>query len=127
MAKLFGMAEALKKNNISIILIQIDEAHSNAWPLGINNLLGVEEPEPQKIFEDRVARANYFVENYHPPYTVMIDVWNNDFAEMFRAWPDKYHFIDDNFEIIAKSEYHTDGDNDALIMEDCTRVLEKYM
>jgi hypothetical protein len=121
------MAKTLQENNISIILVQIDEAHSNAWPMAINSLLGVTQPEPQKTFEDRITRAKYFVESYNPPYTVMIDSWSNDFAEMFRAWPDKYHIIDQNLKVVAKSEYHKDGDNDALIIEDCTIALEKLM
>lgn len=127
MAKLFSMAEDLYKNNINVILIQIDEAHSNAWPLAINTLLKVEEPIPQKTFEDRVKRANYFKETYNPPYTVLIDGWSNTFAETFRAWPDKYHLVNENLEIVAKSEYYSDGDSDALIINDCIIVLENLI
>lgn len=127
MAKLFSMENELQKNNISIILIQVDEAHSNEWPLAIESVLGVTQPESQKTFNDRVIRAQYFVDNYKPPYTIMIDTWTNEFAEMFRAWPDKYHIINNNFEIIAKSEYHSDKHKDALIVEDCIIALEKLM
>ena len=98
--------------------------------MSINNLLNVEEPEPQKTFDDRVARANYFVDTYHPPYEIYIDGWSNDFAELFRAWPDKYHCINKNLEVVAKSEYHMSdmGDNkEAVIVEDYTIVLDKLM
>lgn len=127
MAKLFAMSSDLIKHNIHIILIQIDEAHSTAWPLSIDTILKVDQPEPQKTFEDRLSRANYFVNNYQPPYDIYIDGWDNQFAEIFRAWPDKYHLIDQNMMIIAKSEYGMEGEKEAVILEDCTILLEKIM
>jgi hypothetical protein len=54
--RLFSLADRMKKNGINFILIQIDEAHSTAWPKGVPNT-----PEPQKNFQDRVDRANKFV------------------------------------------------------------------
>jgi len=127
MAKLFSMAEVVHNNNINVILVQIDEAHSTAWPMSINDTLKIDQPEPQKTFDDRVNRANYFIDNYHPPYPVYIDTWNNDFAEMFRAWPDKYHCIDNDLKVIAKADYYTDDDKEATIIEECTVVLEKLI
>lgn len=125
MKKLFDMSKDVFKNKSNIILVQIDEAHSTAWPMYIDNLLDVEVPEPQKTFKDRVDRANYFVENYNPPYEVHVDGWNNEFAEMFRAWPDKYHCVDNELTVIAKSDYHSDEDKEALIVEDYTDLLTK--
>ena len=127
MEKLFSMAEILKKNNINIILIQIDEAHSTAWPMAIDTLLQVDKVEPQKTFQDRIDRAKYFIEKYNPPYKVYIDTWSNDFANLFRAWPDKYHCINKDLQVIAKSEYHSEGDKEAVIIEDCTIFLEKLL
>lgn len=122
------MAEELHNNNISVILIQIDEAHSTAWPMSINDTLKVEQPDPQKSLDDRFNRAKYFVDTYHPPYSVYIDTWDNDFAEMFRAWPDKYHCINEDFEVITKSEYYNDEDDkEATVIEDCTDVLKKLI
>lgn len=125
MEKLFSMAEEAKKNNIDILLIQIDEAHSSAWPMAIPELLGVDKVEPHKTFEGRVKRANYFVNEYNPPFPVYIDTWSNTFSDLFRAWPDKYHCINKNFEVVAKSEYHSKGEKEAVIIEDCTLVLER--
>lgn len=127
MTKLFSMAEELKKKNINVILIQIDEAHSDAWPMAIDHLLNVESTQPHKTFEDRIKRANFFIQKYNPPYPVYIDGFDNDFAEKFRAWPDKYHCIDNKLNIIAKSEYHHDEIKEATIIEDCTLVLEKLI
>lgn len=127
MEKLFSMSSELIKKNINIILIQIDEAHSTAWPLSINAILNIEQPEPQKTFEDRINRANYFVDKYHPPYNVYIDGWDNQFAELFRAWPDKYHLIDQNMMILAKSDYGTEGEKEAVIVEDCTILLQNLI
>jgi len=123
MAKLFAMSDELDNKNIQVILIQIDEAHTTAWPQAIDVILNVEQPEPQKTFNDRVNRAGYFVEKYHPPYNVYIDSWDNHFAELFRAWPDKYHLIDKNKTILAKSKYNKEG----IILEDCTVLLQKLI
>ncbi|ARF11261.1 hypothetical protein Klosneuvirus_1_118 [Klosneuvirus KNV1] len=117
------MSDELDNKNIQVILIQIDEAHTTAWPQAIDVILNVEQPEPQKTFNDRVNRAGYFVEKYHPPYNVYIDSWDNQFAELFRAWPDKYHLIDKNKTILAKSKYNKEG----IILEDCTVLLQKLI
>src|SRR5437762_301298 len=113
MSKLFEMADRVYQNNLNVILVQIDEAHSDEWPVYIDEILGVEQPKAQKTFQDRIDRANYFIKNYNPPYPVYIDSWDNDFAELFRAWPDKYHCIDKDFRVIAKAEYHTSQEKEA--------------
>lgn len=126
MNKLFSLANKLKKNNLGVILIQIDEAHSSAWPIGLQN-----QPEPHKTFQDRINRAKLFIDNYNSPYPVYIDGWDNQFSDIFRAWPDKFHFIDKNLTILAKSEYGIgekyDGNKEALIIEDYTDLLMKYI
>lgn len=110
----------MRKTNIKFLLIQIDEAHSTAWPIGLINT-----PTPQKSFQERVERANSFVNNDQPnePFIIKIDGWNNIFAETFHAWPDKYYLIDNNYKVLSKSEYGTKGDNDALIRVDCTKLI----
>jgi len=121
------MAQSIYENKLNVILIQIDEAHSDAWPMYIDQLLNVEQPTSHKSFDDRVNRANYFVDNYRPPYPVYIDGWDNVFGNTFRAWPDQYHCIDKNFKVIAKSEYGTIGPNEAKIVEDYTELLQRLM
>ena len=112
----------LKK--IKFILIQIDEAHSTAWPIGLENC-----PTPQKTYMERVERANKFVSKETPPeqFSVCIDEWSNTFANKFKAWPDKYYLIDNKLNILKKSEYGTSGNNDALIVEDCSLILTKLI
>lgn len=123
MNKLFSMSNKLIKHNIKVILIQIDEAHSTEWPMSVPI---IDTPEPHKSFDDRCARANYFVTTYNPPYPVFIDKFDNEFANIFRAWPDKYYLIDKNLVVIAKSEYHqTESELEATIIDDCTDVLER--
>ncbi len=121
------MANVLYENNINIILIQIDEAHSDAWPMAIKDLLNVEQPKPQQTFEDRVNRANHFVNNYKSPYPVYIDTWNNNFAELFRIWPDNYYCVDNKLKVIAKSEYYLHDEDEAEVIEDCTIFLESLL
>jgi hypothetical protein len=110
---LFDLANDMIKNNIFFILVQIDEAHSNLWPVGLENT-----PNPQSSFEDRLDRANnqmaielqqYMDENKiideEFPFKLVVDGWNNIFAETFRAWPDVYHLIDSSMKVMAKSTY----------------------
>ena len=98
----------MEDNQILFILIQIDEAHSSAWPIALVN-----QPEPQKDINDRIIRANEFIVKNSPPFPIYIDKWSNEFAETYHAWPDKYYCINSNFEIIAMSEYGTEGQTDA--------------
>jgi len=116
----------MKTHNINLILIQIDEAHSEAWPVGIETL-NVLPVKPQRTFQDRIARAQYFVDNYKPPFTVYVDGWNNQFAELYRAWPDKYYCVDKDLKVIGKSEYNKEGSEEALVVVDLIDFLNKLM
>lgn len=114
----------MKLAKIKFILIQIDEAHSTAWPIGLENT-----PEPQKSFEERINRANKFIEMNpaEDPFIILVDGWNNKFAETFHAWPDRYYLINNNYEILATSEYGTKGANNALIKRDCTDIIQNLI
>lgn len=104
----------MKIHKIGFLLIQIDEAHSTAWPIGLENT-----PEPQKSYEDRVQRAQFFAHELPvESFQLFIDGWDNQFAEKFRAWPDKYYCINNQYQVIAKSEY-----GDALIKQECTDLI----
>ncbi len=128
MGKLFALSPMLNARNIQVILIQIDEAHSDGWPLGRLWSNGIEtQPKPHGSFVDRVDRANHFVTTYNPPYPVFIDGWDNQFAELFSAWPDKFHCVTQDLVIVAKSEYGSEGEEDALIKEDYTVLLQKLL
>jgi len=116
---LFSLADKLK--NIKVILIYIDEAHSNKWKIGLNN-----HPDPQKDFEDRIKRAKKFILDFDPTYELYVDLWNNNYANAFHAWPDKYYLIDKDKKVLQKSEYGTKGDKDGKVIVDCTKVLQDY-
>lgn len=121
---MFELSERVKKAGIKVVLIQIDEAHSSAWPMALDN-----QPEPQSIFQDRIDSANRFVSDYDPPYDVYIDGWDNVFANTFRAWPDKYHCVDENLKIVSKADYHgdDDGNKEAVVIEDYVVLLKRLM
>lgn len=127
MARLFDMASSIRKHGIELVLIQIDEAHSTAWPRAVDSLLNIESVESHSSIDDRINRAKYFLTKYKPPYKVYVDVWNNNFAELFHAWPDKYHCVDKNLALISKSTYHGKGDNEARVIVDVTVMLEQMM
>ena len=118
--RLFSLAYRMKKNNIGFILIQIDEAHSTAWPKGIPNT-----PEPQKTFDERVERANKFVKEENPPFEVLIDSWENEFANKYKAWPDQYYCINGKKRIIEKCRFGLKGD--AIINKDCCDLIEEIL
>jgi hypothetical protein len=113
--RLFALASQLEQKNIKLILIQIDEAHSTKWPIGRDY-----QPEPHANLQDRIQRTIQFNETYKPPYPILIDNWNNDFANMYRCWPDQYILLDHNFVICAKSQY-----DDAKIKQDCVDLLKQ--
>jgi len=55
----------------------------------------------------------------------LVDTWENDFANKYKTWPDKYYCINQNKEIIAKSEYSSF--KDALINKDCCVLIEELL
>lgn len=107
----------MKAHGIFLMLIQIDEAHSSAWPVGLKD-----QPEPQKNMEERLERANTFVSVESPPFPVYVDNWSNDYAESYHSWPDKYYCFDSEMTIIAMSEYGKKYD--AVINVDCVDLIK---
>ena len=113
----------MKQHNIHLVLIQIDEAHSeDAWPISVDALLDVHAVQSHKCFQDRMDRAKYFIETYKPPFDVYIDNWTNDYAETFRAWPDQYCCVKD-LKMVAKSTYNKEGGVEATVDVDITDLI----
>ncbi len=110
----------MKTIGIRLILIHIHEAHSDAWPIGLES-----QPKPHSCFEDRIQRAHEFVTSDDPPYDVYIDGWDDAFEQQFRAWPDKYYFINNEFILLETSSYGSKAD--ALIDYDCIELLENAL
>lgn len=109
----------MAEHNILFLLIQIDEAHSSEWPAGLPT-----QPEPHMNIEDRLLRANEFVINEKVPFKTFVDVWSNNFASTYHAWPDKYFMTDKNLKILEMSIYGTDKENtDALVQNDCLDLI----
>lgn len=108
----------MEKKNILFVLIQVDEAHSSAWPAGVEN-----QPEPQQNIEERIKRAN----DFESPFPVFVDTWENDFAETYHAWPDKYYHINPDMKVLHKSEYGTGDNDDALIKYDCLELVKALL
>jgi len=113
------MAEEMKRNHIALILIHIDEAHSDdMWPINLPD-----KPQSHTCIEDRFKKANDFVEKENPPFLTLVDTWTNPFAEIYRAWPDKYYCCTNDLIIIDKSKYGKHGKENALIKVDCTELI----
>lgn len=116
----------MKQKGILFFLIQLDEAHSSAWPVALQN-----QPEPQKNIEERLERANLFNKNDSCPFPVFSDTWQNDFGETYHAWPDVYYVFGQDLKITNMSTYMTTHmtihNIDALIDIDCTDLIEKML
>ncbi len=109
----------MKEKSIFFLLIQIEEAHTDKWPQGVITL-----GKNHSDFSDRVARAQKFVSEELPDddcFKVMVDPWNNVFAETFQAWPDKYYLINKDKVVLKKSTYGQF--KDAVIDCDCLDLI----
>lgn len=114
--------------NIKIILIQIEEAHTNAWPIGRSH-----QPDNHKSHEDRMNAAKDFINvtldfKTRPElmkyFEVYVDIFPENAYELrFRAWPDKYYLLDANRTVLKKSEYNHDTMVDGLIIEDWLNLV----
>ena len=105
-------------------MVQIDEAHSSLWPVGLPHT-----PMSHTSIEDRYLAGKEFA-TLHPevisesgPFRLLIDGWDNSFANTYRAWPDKYYLIDiPTHKVLAKSTY-----GDALLDVDCTTIIQELV
>jgi len=104
----------MQLHKIELILVQICEAHTNKWPLGMTD-----HPEQHKNFEERLNRANEF-NNSYPYFEVYVDAFDNKFENIYRAWPDKYVIINKDKCITGKSEYSMN----AVIVLDYAKIIE---
>ncbi len=118
--ELLAVSEQLAAKGIGIILIQIHEAHSTAWPTGLSEVV-----QPQTCIQDRLDRANKFIQTDKPLYPVYVDTWDNTFEQTFRAWPDKYYLIDSEKKVLQKSTYGANAD--ALIDIDCITLIRRIL
>ena len=113
----------MENAGILFILVQIDEAHSTAWPIGLPNTVA-----PQNSFVERVIRANEFASllpHNTKSFILKIDGWNNEFANTYKAWPDAYYLVDSSLTVLAKSTYG--ATSDALIDIDCVDLIKQIL
>ena len=118
--ELYESAEKMADKGIGIILVQIHEAHSSAWPTGLAN-----QPAPQTCLMDRMARAKELIDEDQPPFPIFVDTWEDGFEQVFHAWPDKFYLIDRDMRILRKSTYG--AHSDALIDEDCIQIVRRMI
>ena len=104
----------MRANNIGLILVQIEEAHTIKWPLGFTD-----HPENHHTFDDRILRANEFVNKFPEFENVYVDGWTNDFEQTFQAWPDRFVLVNKDLMILEKSEYSMD----AIIINDYANII----
>lgn len=121
---MFSVASQLEKIGVRLILIQIHEAHSDAWPIGLKD-----QPKPNSCYQDRVDRAHQFVKENQPPYDVYIDGWDDQYEQGFRAWPDRYYYVDlaSDMEIRILETSTYGQQRDALIDYDCQQLVQDLL
>jgi len=123
-----------------LIFIQIDEAHTTAWPVGL-----LDSPPPHFSIDNRRERAQLFYDlnrnaldqltasNRNGELPLYVDQWDNNFANTFRAWPDVYYCLDSNCTVIHKASYPSsidlslDNGIEALTKVDCTLLMEQFI
>lgn len=108
----------MENNNIGLILVQIEEAHTKKWPIGFTD-----HPENHKTFENRVDRANEFVSKFPEFKNVYVDGWTNDFEQTYQAWPDRFVLVNEDLIILEKSEYSTN----AIIINDYANIISSMI
>jgi hypothetical protein len=117
-----ALHQKMSEKSIKFLLVQINEAHSSAWPVGLSD-----QPEPHSCYKDRESRAKEFIEKDQPnnPFIIRVDGWDNLADNTFRLWPDKYYLIDHDYKVLVKAEYGRDAD--ALINVDCIELLDNLL
>lgn len=104
----------MAKSDFRIVLVQIQEAHSIKWPLGLPD-----HPDIHHNITDRIERAEEFVEKFGLKYRVLVDPWGDPFENAFKCWPDQYYIITPDKKIVKKSEFGMD----ACVIEDYADFL----
>lgn len=107
--------DKVQESDYQLIFIQINEAHSNKWPLGLSD-----HPDVHRDINDRYERARKFVELYQFPYPVYVDTWSDQFENTYHAWPDQYTVIDCKTGLIIS---HSHYNNNALVTNDYSVLL----
>jgi len=108
----------MKEINVGLILIQIEEAHSDKWKKGFED-----HPVNHTSFEHRLKRANEFKTKFSEFENVYVDNWSNDFENNFQAWPDKFVLVDNNLKLLDKSKYSMN----ATIINDYAELIENMV
>lgn len=114
MNKLKELETAVEKSEFRIVLVQIQEAHSKKWPLGLPD-----HPDIHYNINDRIERAKEFIDKYGLNYRILVDPWGDPFENTFQCWPDQYYIITPEKKIMKKSEYSLD----ACIIDDYADYL----
>jgi hypothetical protein len=106
--------------NVHLILIYVNEAHSNKWPQGYDH-----QPNAPISMQDRIFSAKAFVDDNHCTIPVFVDLWNNCFDDLFHAWPDKYYLVDSDLKLITYSSYGSTADG--VIDKDICVLLQELI
>jgi len=110
----------MAERGISFVLVHVDEAHSNAWPilgrpsLDPRNARAFVESDPYfaaaastssastssastssaSTSSASTSSASTSSASTSPAFSVLVDSWANTFGNAFRAWPDKYYLLE---------------------------------
>lgn len=118
--ELILLVKKLEEKSIRFVLIQIEEAHSDKWKIGLDY-----HPQNHASIEDRLKRANDFVIDNKIAFPMYVDDWANTYEQTFQAWPDKYYLIDKEMVVLKKSIYGKVGDSDGKVMLDCLELVKE--
>lgn len=116
------MHDAIRRAGIAVYLVQIQEAHSTAWPAGLDPV------EPHRDLDARVARAAEAAKE--SPFPILVDTMEDVFEKTMHAWPDRYIVVDpETHGITHYTSYHhtSDAQYDARPVVDFLTMLDSLL
>ncbi len=120
---LLALYKKLERKGIKVLLVQVNEAHSSNWPIGLPN-----QVEPQTDLMDRLQRANDFVRDDVPqyPFIVGVDGFDNLIDDTMHLWPDGWICFDHEWIVTAKSTYTSKRGN-GIVDVDLVDFLNQHV
>lgn len=118
------------KDIVNVITIYTLEAHwvketvneegkkeLDGWPIGHSYRI----PQHETI-DDRIEMANEFIKEFNWIIPTVVDVFTNDFNNVYASWPDRGYIIYEN-RLIYMSNLNKDGTRNCAWTDEMMNIL----